>query len=261
MSFLLTMVDASVTVAAEKPVLDIPPVEEVEFENLGTTIEVIANGTTTIAGNQFRLVQFHMHTPSEHHLNGEYHPLEVHMVHEGVADPTQLAVVALMFQVSEGESASIIRSLAASVPAIATPGTKVAIPGGIDFTDVLAQIQSSNVLQYTGSLTTPPCAEGVEFLIVQDPLAISVADFNSIKSVVKFNARFIQNQLGQVNMLEVANLAGTAEALQPAPIEQPAAAEPAPVAEAQMTAGQTFTITEFHGQVRTVRFRMDDQQC
>jgi carbonic anhydrase len=78
------MSDASVTVAAEKPVLDIPEIEEVKFENLGTTIEVLANGTTSFAGSDFRLVQFHMHTPSEHHVNGEYHPLEVHMVHQGV---------------------------------------------------------------------------------------------------------------------------------------------------------------------------------
>lgn len=101
-----------------------------------------------------------------------------------------------MFQVSAGESSSIIRSLSSSVSKIATPGTKTAIAGGIDFSDVLAKIESSDILQYTGSLTTPPCSEGVTFLIVQDPLDISVADFNSIKSVVKFNSRYIQNALG-----------------------------------------------------------------
>jgi carbonic anhydrase len=79
--------DASVTVLTEKPVIKIPE-QEVEFENLGTTIEVIVNGTTSIAGSDFQLVQFHMHTPSEHHINGEYHPLEVHMVHQGVGKST-----------------------------------------------------------------------------------------------------------------------------------------------------------------------------
>jgi carbonic anhydrase len=73
----------------EKPVLNIPE-QEVEFENLGTTIEVIVNGTTSVAGSDFQLVQFHMHTPSEHHLNGEYHPLEVHMVHQGVGKSTPI---------------------------------------------------------------------------------------------------------------------------------------------------------------------------
>jgi carbonic anhydrase len=51
---------------------------------LGTTIEVIVNGTTTFAGSEFRLKQFHMHTPSEHRIGEEYYPLELHFVHEGV---------------------------------------------------------------------------------------------------------------------------------------------------------------------------------
>jgi hypothetical protein len=154
-----------------------------------------------------------------------------------------------MFQVSAGESSSIIKSLASSVSAITTPGTKVAIPEGIDFTDVLAKVASSDVLQYSGSLTTPPCAEGVTFMIVKDPLDISVADFNSIKSVVKFNSRFIQNSLGEVNMIEVGNLAGTAQALQPPPIEAASGANATNVTEAvAMTVGQRFTVTELHGQ-------------
>jgi hypothetical protein len=83
----LTCLDSRLTTLTEKPVLNIPE-QEVEFENLGTTIEVIVNGTTTVAGADFQLVQFHMHTPSEHHINGEYHPLEVHMVHQGVGKLT-----------------------------------------------------------------------------------------------------------------------------------------------------------------------------
>jgi hypothetical protein len=167
------------------------------------------------------------------------------------ADPTQIAVLALMFQVSAGESSSIIKSLASSVDTIRTPGTKVAIPSGIDFTDVLSKISTSDILQYSGSLTTPPCAEGVTFMIVKDPLDISVADFNSIKSVVKFNSRFIQNGLGDVNMLEVGNLAGTAQALQ-APVIEPVAVvnetSKANETVVAMSVGQRFTVTELHGE-------------
>jgi carbonic anhydrase len=228
------------------------PKGEVEFENLGTTIEVIVNGTTSIAGSDFQLVQFHMHTPSEHHINGEYHPLEVHMVHQGVADNTKLAVVALMFQVSASKSSSIIKSLSSSLSAIRTPGTKTAIPAGIDFSDVLSKINSSDILSYSGSLTTPPCAEGVTFMIVKDPLDISVADFNAIKSIVKFNSRYIQNSLGGVNMLEVARLAGTEGAMKPAPVvvkEKKVETNGTKVdaSPAQMTPGHRFTVTEVEG--------------
>ncbi|KAL6702681.1 hypothetical protein ACN47E_001228 [Coniothyrium glycines] len=208
--------DSTISKSTEKPVLDIPAVEGVVFENLGTTIEVHAEGTTSFAGSNYSLAQFHIHTPSEHHLNSEYYPLEIHMVHQGIDDSSQLLVIGLMFQVADGESSTIIRSLSASVPAITTPGSNTTIEGGIDFSDVLSKIESSSLFQYSGSLTTPPCSEGVSFLIVEEPLDISVADFNSIKSVVKFNARFIQNVLGQANMLDVAAKSGTSEAYLPA---------------------------------------------
>ncbi|USP82618.1 uncharacterized protein yc1106_09892 [Curvularia clavata] len=207
--------DNTVSLASVKPQLSVPPVDEAEFLNLGTTIEVKANGTTKVGDTDFQLVQFHMHTPSEHHIGGEYHPLELHMVHQGVADPTQLAVIGLMFQVSAGNSSSIISSLSSSLPEVATPGATTNIKGGIDYTDVLAKIESSDILQYSGSLTTPPCSEGVTFMIVKDPLDVSVADYNAIKQIVKFNSRFIQNALGGENVLEVGTLAGTAGAIMP----------------------------------------------
>jgi hypothetical protein len=88
-------------------------------------------------------------------------------------------------------------------------------------------------------------------MIVKDPLDISVADFNSIKSVVKFNSRYIQNSLGDVNMLEVGNLAGTAQALQ-APVVAPISAvnetSKANETVVAMSVGQRFTVTELHGE-------------
>jgi len=223
-----TSSDATIGAAADRPVVDIPD-QAVEFENLGTTIEVVVNGTTSFNGTDFRLVQFHMHTPSEHHINDEYFPLEVHMVHQGVCkstpshsqatvtnhsavDNTQLAVIAMMFQVSAGDSDPVIAGLSSSLDAIATPGTKTTIEDGLDFSGVLSKIESSDILQYIGSLTTPPCAEGVTFLVVKDPLDVGVADFNAIKSIVKFNSRFIQNTLGQDNMLTIGANSGAAAA-------------------------------------------------
>ena len=58
------------------------PDQNVTFENLGTNVEVFVNGTTTFGGSTFNLKQFHYHTPSEHRINGEYFPMEIHMVHE-----------------------------------------------------------------------------------------------------------------------------------------------------------------------------------
>lgn len=117
-----------------------------------------------------------------------------------------------MFQVSASDSDPIIAGLSSSLEAIATPGTKTSIEEGLDFSNVLSKIETSDILQYSGSLTTPPCAEGVTFLVVKDPLEIGVADYNAIKKVVKFNSRFIQNSLGGQNMLEIGANSGAAAA-------------------------------------------------
>lgn len=132
------------------------------------------------------------------------------MVHQGIDDESQLAVIALMFEVSAGDSASLIQSLSSSLPAIATPGTSTTIADGIDFTDVISTLETSDIQQYSGSLTTPPCAEGVTFLIVKEPLAVNVDDFNAIKKIVKFNSRFIQNTLGGPNIIEIGSASGNA---------------------------------------------------
>ncbi|CAI6336863.1 unnamed protein product [Periconia digitata] len=196
-------IDSSVQQAAAKPEINFPQAP-VKFENLGTTIEVIMNGTTKVGDAEFTLKQYHIHTPSEHRINREYSPLEVHMVHTSTADPTQVAVIALMFELSTEESAPIIAGITPSLSQITAVGTETDIEAGIDTTSLAAHIASSNVLQYTGSLTTPPCSEGVTFMIVEDPLPISVADFNAIKKVVKFNSRFTQNTLDQQNLIGVA---------------------------------------------------------
>lgn len=204
-----------VAFAASKPTLDIPE-QEVEFENLGTTIEVIVNGTTSFAGSDFRLRQFHIHTPSEHHINGEYFPLEIHMVHEGVTDPNSLAVIALPFQLSASTADPLIAGLQPHLAAIAQPGTKTKIPS-LDFSSVQTHVQTtSQLFQYTGSLTTPPCAEGLTFLVAQEPLSIDVATYNEIKSIVKFNSRYTQNEHSAgVNLIEIAQKAGTAAQFNP----------------------------------------------
>ncbi|KAF2709747.1 carbonic anhydrase [Pleomassaria siparia CBS 279.74] len=245
----INILDAEVTLATEKPTLDIPE-QKVEFENLGTTIEVVVNGTTKFGGTDFRLKQFHMHTPSEHRINDEYYPLEVHMVHEGVSDTSSLAVISILFQLSTGASNPLLSGLQPHLKAIAEPGTKTEIES-LDFASVIEHVQTTGLFQYNGSLTTPPCAEGITFLIAKQPLDIDVATYNEIKSIVKFNSRYSQNKLGEANLIDVASKAGTAEqfdaptAVAKAATEDEAAAAAEP--EPTPTKGQTVTISELHG--------------
>lgn len=65
-----------------RPKINIPRIETAEFENLGSTVEVLASGTTEFGNVTFNLKQFHFHSPSEHRIDEEYFPLEMHMVHQ-----------------------------------------------------------------------------------------------------------------------------------------------------------------------------------
>lgn len=61
-----------------------------EFENLGTTVQVFAEGSATVGGVSHSLLQFHFHTPSEHHLNGEFFPGEAHFVFQAEGKKSSL---------------------------------------------------------------------------------------------------------------------------------------------------------------------------
>lgn len=78
----LTDPDSTIEKATSPPKIHIAKIEHAKFENLGTTVEVIANGTTEFGNKTFNLKQFHFHSPSEHRINEEHFPLEMHMVHQ-----------------------------------------------------------------------------------------------------------------------------------------------------------------------------------
>jgi hypothetical protein len=82
-------------------------------------------------------------------------------------------------------------------------------------------MKAQSLLTYTGSLTTPPCAEGLQFFVTTQQLPIDVATFNKVKAVVGFNARFTQNNAGSPNLLSLASTAMNAGI---APVENVVAA-------------------------------------
>ena len=214
-------IDQAVGLASKTPEMHIEDVKSAEFENLGSTVEVLVNGTTDF-GIPWKMSQFHFHTPAEHRIDEEFFPLEMHMVHTaaGVYIPLvpqidegdanlididgsgKVLVVAVLFQLTEdGSTTELLTAVTKNIAHIATPGD-VTETGPLHFGKVIDHVQSKRNYQYGGSLTTPPCTENVTFLISRTPMPVNVATFNKMKKVIKFNARYSQNAPNHINLLQ-----------------------------------------------------------
>jgi carbonic anhydrase len=149
-------------------------------ENNGHTIEVkVAAGSYLRIGTErFELVQFHFHTPSEHRLQGEEFPMELHFVHRNALG--ELAVVGVFLR--EGAANPVIQEIWDAVGAEAE--------GVIDPEDLLPA--ERGFYRYAGSLTTPPCTEGVRWHVLHAPIEVSAAQVDEFRALFPLNARPIQ---------------------------------------------------------------------
>lgn len=139
-----------------------------EILNNGHTVQVnVKEGSSiTIDGHRYELKQYHFHTPSENHIHGKEFPLEAHFVH---ADANgNLAVVGVMFE--EGAANPELAKLWENMPMHA--GDRHALHGNA--ADVSNLIPSDPAYyRFNGSLTTPPCSEGVKWMVMKKTLTIS----------------------------------------------------------------------------------------
>lgn len=113
-------------------------------------------------------------------------------------------MVSFLSELSQlGYSTPLFDSVFAHIDDVAAPGTYTKT-GKLDFTALTQHLNTHGIYQYNGSLTTPPCSESVAWYLSTEPLPVNVQSYNAVKHVLKFNARYTQNVLGQDNLLEVA---------------------------------------------------------
>ncbi len=146
--------------------------------NNGHTVQVVydAGSNVVIDGVEYMLKQFHFHAPSENQIKGESFPLEGHFVH---ADKDgNLAVVTVMFK--EGHENAALKDLWAHMPA--KEGDKIALSPAFDAAKLFPK--NHEYYRFSGSLTTPPCTEGVRWIVLKKPVFVSKAQIDALRKVM-----------------------------------------------------------------------------
>lgn len=154
--------------------------------NNGHTLQAIVEGDNflSVDGREFELKQFHFHTPSENLIKSKQYPLEAHLVH---ADRDgNLAVVAVMFEIDK-ENAQLAK-LSAELP---KEGATVTLNDSFAVADMLPAYDA--FYRFNGSLTTPPCSEGVRWFVLEKTQPLSVAQKKALNKVMGNNNRPVQN--------------------------------------------------------------------
>ncbi len=150
--------------------------------NNGHTIQVVAapGSTMSVGGESYELLQYHFHRPSEEHVDGKPSAMVAHFVHKSASG--KLAVIGVLL--NEGKENALIQSVWSHAPKSEAPES--AVPG-VEINPSGLMPSKMNFYSYEGSLTTPPCTEGVTFFILKAAVSLSRAQVDGFP--FKMNAR------------------------------------------------------------------------
>lgn len=193
-------IDTGRAVRAELPPLDLV--------SLPGTVSVVDNGHTvqwnvadgcrmSLEGRDFGLKQFHFHAPSEHTINAGYFPVELHFVHAD--EQGNLAVIGVM--VGQGGSNAVYRPVVSSLHQLASEhgghgdhaeGHEGGAGPAFELDPYALFPQDRSYYAYPGSLTTPPCAEGVRWHVLRRPVELSAKQVEAFTRAYTGNNRPVQ---------------------------------------------------------------------
>ena len=158
----------------------------------GHTVQVnVSSGNRIVAmGREFELVQFHFHRPSEERVNGKLYDMVAHLVHKDREG--RLAVVALLMNKGAGN------------PNVQAVWNHLPLERNVEYPasaalDVEAMMPEDRAyFSYMGSLTTPPCTEGVLWIVMRNPVDVSAEQIAAFARLYPSNARPIQQVAGRL---------------------------------------------------------------
>ena len=159
-----------------------------EIFNNGHTIEVETEGSNTLTLDDvpYELVQFHFHTASEHRVDGRGFDMELHLVHR--ATDGSNAVIGVFLK--RGRTSGALAPVFAALP----DDLNVHHPLGAPFDPAAFLPRLRTHYRYLGSLTTPPCTEGVKWVVMSETVTVSDEDMAQFAERIRFNARPVQRQ-------------------------------------------------------------------
>lgn len=158
----------------------------------GHTIQVsVDEGSTLVTTkDSYHLKQFHFHTPSEHTIDGRHYPMEVHFVHQSATG--NFAVASALFV--EGAPNPNLAKLIAHFPK--AKGDSLHLPD--EKIELAVHLPpNSSAYAYTGSFTTPPCTENVEWFVFQTPITASREQIHAFAERLNHNNRPVQATHGR----------------------------------------------------------------
>jgi len=163
----------------------------VEIENNGHTIEFVCEegSKVTLGGTEYELLQFHFHGLSEHEVNGKHYPLEVHFVNK--ATDTNYAVIGLFIE--EGAENPLFTQFLSHFPR--KEGQYKDTSTLIDLSSLFPE--NLSYYTYSGSLTTPPCSEVVNWYVLKNTVTASATQISEFQAILHNNYRPVQDLNGR----------------------------------------------------------------
>jgi carbonic anhydrase len=174
--------------------------EPVQFHYKPSRFSVIDTGRTVqvnvgpgnhidVGGRKFELVQFQFHRPAEHKIDGRQFEMSVHLLHKDAQG--RLAVVAVLL--GEGPAQPVVQTVWNNLPLEKHEERAARVeldPAGLLPTD-------RRYYTYMGSLTAPPCTEGVQWVIMRSPVTVAAAQVELFSRIYPMNARPLQQAAGR----------------------------------------------------------------